>query len=338
MVNILSCNTTLGTCCSDAGLVSIINVINSIVEIIQVIVPVILIVSASIQLTTMMMNPDDPKEIKKRTLYNKFIAAVIVFLLPVVVNLVLLATAEGIKGAKNVEVMACFNAAKRNKVDTSAVTPYKQRSTSNKKVKVINQKKFDTGYTGVSITGASGGSASAQNYLASLNKMSNYVKNDKSHNWFYRWQGSARTFQQAVSTGTTNVTCVVVPNWALRDIGVTKPNQMAYQNEEAGMKLSFSNGAREAIEKQAKIYHFSTPLKLSSIKSQIGLVPGDIIFWKFGHTNVYAGTNSSGKMLFYDTGRGGDGAYKSGTFYFNSFGPVARSYGETVSDLIRLNK
>ena len=89
MFYILSCNSTVGTCCSDAGLVSVINIISSIIEIIQVIVPVILIVSASIQLTTMMMNPDDPKEVKKRTLYNKFIAAVIVFLVPIIVNVVM---------------------------------------------------------------------------------------------------------------------------------------------------------------------------------------------------------------------------------------------------------
>ena len=155
MFYILSCNSTVGTCCSDAGLVSVINIISSIIEIIQVIVPVILIVSASIQLTTMMMNPDDPKEVKKRTLYNKFIAAVIVFLLPVVVNLVLLATAEGIKGAKNVEVLACFKAAKSSGVKTASVTPYKQRSTTKDKKKVVTDKKFDQGYTGPPIDSSS---------------------------------------------------------------------------------------------------------------------------------------------------------------------------------------
>ena len=338
MFNILACNSTLGTCCSDVGLVSIINIIKSIVEIIQVIAPTFLIVSAALQLSKMMIDPDDPKGVKKRTLYNKFIAAVIIFLLPVMVNLVLIATAEGVKSAKDVEVLACFKDAKKNKLDNSTVTTYKQRGNRKDKVKVVTQKKFDTGYAGVSLTGTTSGSASAQSLLESMSKMSNYVKNDKKNKWYYLWKGSSKTFEKAVRDNNPHVTCVVTPNWALREIGVLKENQMVYQNESNGMQLSFSHGAKEALEKQAKIYHFSTPIKISSVKSQIGLVPGDIIFWKFGHTNVYAGTNSNGKMLFFDSGRGGDGAYKGSTFYFNSFGPVAKTYKQTVSDLIRLSK
>ena len=173
VVYVLTCNNTLGTCCSDVGLVSLINIIKTFIEIIQVIVPIILIVSASIQLMTMMMNPDDPKEIKKRTLYNKFIAAVIVFLLPVMVNLILLATAEGVNGAKEVEVLACFKAAKNHKLSNETVTSYKPRSNHKDKTKVVVNKQFDNGYTGPPISKDSVSDNSSSKDSSSSNTGSN---------------------------------------------------------------------------------------------------------------------------------------------------------------------
>jgi cell wall-associated NlpC family hydrolase len=87
-VNILaSCNQTLGTCCSDSGTVKILSIYNSVFTIIQIIVPIILLVMATYQLTIMVTQPDDKKNMS--TLTNKFLAAAIVFLLPIVLNLVL---------------------------------------------------------------------------------------------------------------------------------------------------------------------------------------------------------------------------------------------------------
>ena len=67
------------------------------------------------------------------------------------------------------------------------------------------------------------------------------------------------------------------------------------------------------------------------------LLPGDICTWvEYGHTNVYAGDG-----LWYDAGRNGNlGGYKSGTFYFKTFGPAAtvNMSGTTVGYIIRLIK
>ena len=83
-MQILSCSGTLGTCCSDYGLVLIIDTARKVMEIIQMVVPIILIVWGTLELMKLVMNPDEKKGVKK--LFNKFIAAAIVFFIPVFVN------------------------------------------------------------------------------------------------------------------------------------------------------------------------------------------------------------------------------------------------------------
>ena len=81
-MNILSCNETLGTCCSEYEISSFIIIIKQAIDVLQILVPITLIAMAMFQMSKMMMFPDDKKLLK--SLINKFIAAVIVFLLPAV--------------------------------------------------------------------------------------------------------------------------------------------------------------------------------------------------------------------------------------------------------------
>ena len=87
LVQFLDCNDTLGTCCNDYGLVGILDVSRKLMNLIQLIVPIILIVMFAVQLTNMVINPEDNK--LKKGLYNKFIAAVIVFMIPIITDAVL---------------------------------------------------------------------------------------------------------------------------------------------------------------------------------------------------------------------------------------------------------
>ena len=67
---ILTCNDTLGTCCSDFGLVTILNVMRKFFNVFQIIVPIILLIMITIQLTTLISNPDAKNGTKK--LINKY--------------------------------------------------------------------------------------------------------------------------------------------------------------------------------------------------------------------------------------------------------------------------
>ncbi len=87
LVQILDCNDTLGTCCNDYTLVTVLDVARKILGLIQLIVPILLIIMATYQFIMLMTNPDEKKLTK--SLYNKFFAALIVFMVPILVNVVL---------------------------------------------------------------------------------------------------------------------------------------------------------------------------------------------------------------------------------------------------------
>lgn len=87
LVQILDCNDTLGTCCNDYTLVTVLDVARKILGLVQLIVPIILIIMATYQFIMLMTNPDEKKLTK--SLYNKFFAALIVFMVPIFVNVVL---------------------------------------------------------------------------------------------------------------------------------------------------------------------------------------------------------------------------------------------------------
>lgn len=84
---ILDCNKVLGTCCTDYGLLHILDIIRRALDLIQLMVPILLMVALVIQFTQLLVNPDDDK--KKKSLINKFKAAFICFFVPFLVNLAL---------------------------------------------------------------------------------------------------------------------------------------------------------------------------------------------------------------------------------------------------------
>lgn len=84
-VQILNCSEALGTCCTDYGLLTILDILRQILDLIQLVVPIILMVGLAIQFTQLLINPDDNK--KKKSLLNKFFAALLCFFVPFLVNL-----------------------------------------------------------------------------------------------------------------------------------------------------------------------------------------------------------------------------------------------------------
>lgn len=71
--------------CNDQVLAGILYVVKNVFLLIQIVVPIILILWSGIEFFKLMMNPDAKGGTKK--IVNKFIAAVIVFLIPALVNL-----------------------------------------------------------------------------------------------------------------------------------------------------------------------------------------------------------------------------------------------------------
>ena len=142
--------------CNDYTILPVIKVLKNIFLIIEILAPALAIVSLSILMFRLMVNPQDPSDPRKdntklkNSVKNAVISLVIIFLIPVFVNVVM-----GILGEK-FTVSSCWNNA--DKIKLSSTTTYYDRG--KKKTKIINEKTFDEGYTG-------DGSDIASSYVAS---------------------------------------------------------------------------------------------------------------------------------------------------------------------------
>ena len=104
----------LGNLCESYGFLRGVYFIKLVIGILQVLIPLILIVTILIEMYPLIVNPGDVKKVTK-SVKNKLIAAVIIFLLPSIVNIVMNqfdkksnfatcynnATAEGVEAAKS---------------------------------------------------------------------------------------------------------------------------------------------------------------------------------------------------------------------------------------------
>ena len=104
LLQILDCNTTLGNCCSSFAIANVLDVTRKVFSIIQIIAPIVLIVMATIQFALMTINPDQKDGNKK--ILNKFLAAIIIFLLPTFIDIIMGMVPDGIN------VAACWNEAR----------------------------------------------------------------------------------------------------------------------------------------------------------------------------------------------------------------------------------
>ncbi len=101
--------------CSDYALAAILKLAQDVIGYIQMIVPILLIVSLGILITRMVANPDEKKNNKR--LFNVIIAALVVFLVPTAMSLVLGMLPDEFAG---LELGACW----RNAQNVTYATEY----------------------------------------------------------------------------------------------------------------------------------------------------------------------------------------------------------------------
>lgn len=89
--------------CSSGTLSNVLSIIKRLMTIIQIVVPILLLVFATISFIKLMQNPDTKNGNKK--IINQFIAAIIVFFLPVIVNVTMNLLGE------STDISTCWNEA-----------------------------------------------------------------------------------------------------------------------------------------------------------------------------------------------------------------------------------
>lgn len=106
MADDMTCVGDLTTCCSDYGIAYYLFIVKKALELIHIVVPMILIIMVTIDFVKMVINPDDSQRKKSKSLYNKFFAAIFIFFIPFVVNLLF-----NLIDNFGVEISGCWNAA-----------------------------------------------------------------------------------------------------------------------------------------------------------------------------------------------------------------------------------
>lgn len=104
LFQILDCSSAIGACCTDYSLVTVLDITRKIFELIQIIVPIVLVVAGTIQFVQLTINPDLKDGFRK--VLNKLMAALIVFMLPTLADVVLNVVSE------DVNVASCWQQAK----------------------------------------------------------------------------------------------------------------------------------------------------------------------------------------------------------------------------------
>ena len=155
-LQILDCSSTLGNCCSDYSIVMVLDNFRKIFDIIQLVVPIMLIIWSAVGFINLIMHPDEKKGIKGIT--NKYIAAVVVFFIPVIVDVVL-----GIL-PQSFQVSACW---KKSKVtselirtsNNTYIDPYDEKKASI----LVNPSEYENGSPSSSSSSNSSSSSSNSN-------------------------------------------------------------------------------------------------------------------------------------------------------------------------------
>lgn len=131
-IQILNCSSDLGSCCSDAALIGIIDIIRKALDLFQIVVPILLLTMIIFQLVKLVINPDEKNGLKKIT--NRIIATVIVFFLPILVNLLI----NYLPAGENFQFSACWRTARdMNELQRSSSHKYKGKDELKRK-KLIN--------------------------------------------------------------------------------------------------------------------------------------------------------------------------------------------------------
>jgi hypothetical protein len=132
MIYILDCNSSLGTCCNDYSIAIFIAIIKNAIEVIQIIVPILLIAMSMVQLFKMLTSSDPRDKKGVKSLTNKFVAAAIVFFLPIFANIVISLVGEGVSTG-GLDVIKCYKESSSTvEVMNRTRTRYIKKETNNK--------------------------------------------------------------------------------------------------------------------------------------------------------------------------------------------------------------
>ncbi len=159
--------------CNDYVLATILTIVRRSLTLIQIVVPIVLIIAGTIELIKLTLNPDDDKKGKKRLL-NSFMSAVIIFFIPLLINLLVNIIYEygevGIyndNGLSVLRISSCWNEVEQ--VQNSMDSVRENGGSNSKTIKSEESTKKSTLGSTNNYTNSSSGNSSAIDYYSQSN-------------------------------------------------------------------------------------------------------------------------------------------------------------------------
>ena len=287
--------------CNNLVLGNVLGILRNILNIVWIAGPILAILSLTINFIKLSKDPDDKKIPVK--IKNSFIALILLFLVPTIVNASMLLL------DKDSEISACWSGdVNPQKYDSAYIDPYgnKDKSTLYNDIdeyeKGEKRKDDDTSNsTGDMQVTACGSLEYCNKYLTSMvnnsKRLSEAIyKNNAPVE--YSWPKSASTWQEAISLAEKGklvaTTCVVPANWGVTD---TIGKHRVLNSVGSGGFHNYSG----VITKYTKQYKFDGSMSVKTAIQKGIIQPGDIIGVS-GHTFSIYQTNKDGSAIVFDGG------------------------------------
>lgn len=176
----------LSAICSDYALASVLGIIKRIITILQIVVPIFLIIGGSITFSKALINPDDGPKAKKNFL-NAIASAVIVFLMPFLINSIMaIISAYGDVGITDsngnntaFNISSCWNNANVTDISSSSISNYNENTSISDEANGNTRTNSNTNTNNRNNNNSSNNSNSQNNNRNNSNKSN---KNNKNNN------------------------------------------------------------------------------------------------------------------------------------------------------------
>ena len=168
-------------------------------------------------------------------------------------------------------------------------------------------------------------SANMARWMSICDNMANNI--EKKH-FVYSNSSTKKTYRAAAKKRRRS-NCALYVSWCLQQYGAFKSGQTIYiRRGSSHIKKNFSRWNKKKVQ----------VIRVNKRASRVKLKKGDVVLWNsIGHTNIYAGENSSGDRLWYDAGKSATYGHHSGS-RFENIGKKTQGFldSKKISYIIRI--
>ena len=156
----------------------------------------------------------------------------------------------------------------------------------------------------------------------------NMASNIEKKHFVYSNSSTKKTYRAAAKKRRRS-NCALSVSWCLQQYGAFKSGQTIYiRRGSSHIKKNFSRWNKKKVQ----------VIRVNKRASRVKLKKGDVVLWNsIGHTNIYAGENSSGDRLWYDAGKSATYGHHSGS-RFENIGKKTQGFldSKKISYIIRI--